>query len=130
MTIQPSGKWELHNKPDHLSKSNGVASDDDDDLVEVTKSGDNVRMGTPRAYGTPIGAYLSISREPSTTSSAAPRSAGSTSAKRPIQAVIDLTSSGDEEEEPVDRAPKRQFSGYGSAVPPVYRAPPGFPPRV
>ena len=86
-------------------------------------------MGTPRPYGTPAGAHLQVSREASTASSAALRGAGSKSSKRPIQEVIDLTSSGDEDEEPVDRAPKRQFSSHGlSIAPPVYRGPaPGYP---
>jgi E3 SUMO-protein ligase PIAS1 len=102
---------------------NGVTSDSDDDIVEITKSGDSVRMGTPLAYKNPMAAP-SQSREPS----GPPKNQGSTSGKRPISAVIDLTSSGDEDEEPLVRAPKRQFgtNGYGlSSVPPVHRpAPP------
>lgn len=133
VTIQPDGQWELHIS-DQSSKPNGVAStsDDDDDLVEVTKSGDSVRMGTPRPYGTPLSAKPPISREQSTASSVPPRSAGSISSKRPRPAVIDLTSSGDEDEEPLARAPKRQFSSYGQPVAPlVYRSSPAssFPPR-
>jgi E3 SUMO-protein ligase PIAS1 len=105
VTIQPDGKWDLHTKPEPLSKSNGVASDDDDDLIEVTKSGDSVRVSTPCAYGTPA------AREPSST---AAMNLGSTSGKRPIAAVIDLTSSGDEDDEPLARPAKRQYNnGYG-----------------
>lgn len=123
VTIQPNGKWELNVRPEPISKSNGVASsDDDDDLIEVTKSGDSIRMSTPRKYGTPLAAQ-SI-REAS--SSAAPRGQSSTSAKRPIAAVIDLTSSGDEEDErPLARQPKRQYTNNGTngfaASTPAYR---------
>lgn len=120
MTIQPNGQWELHKKPDP-TKKNGVASasDDDEDLVEVTKSGESVRMGVPRAYGTPIQGQPSQYREQSSSSVAtsAPRGTMTTNGKRPISAVIDLTSSGDEDE-PLDRAPKRQFSGFNPNAPP------------
>lgn len=112
VTIQPNGVWELHTKPETASNTNGFASDDDDDLVEITKSGDSLRMGTPRAYGTPsLGGQPASSREQSS-SSVAPRSVGSVSSKRPA-AVIDLTSSGDEDDEPLAKpAAKRQFVGY------------------
>ncbi len=110
VTIQPDAKWELNNKkeqPVSNSRTNGVASDSDDDIVEITKSGDSVRMGAPSSYKTPTPiSGPSQSRE----SSGAPRNSGSISSKRPISAVIDLTSSGDEDEEPA-RAPKRQFNG-------------------
>jgi E3 SUMO-protein ligase PIAS1 len=118
VTIQPNGQWELHNKA-NTSNLNGVAStsdDDDDDLIEITKSGDSVRMGAPRIFGTPINGPLSQYREQSSSSTGPTSPAvrtlvtAATSAKRPISAVIDLTSSGDEDEEPIDRAPKRQFS--------------------
>lgn len=126
VTIQPSGKWELHVRLEPTSKSNGVASsDDDDDLVEITKSGDCIQMSTPRTYGTPAAVVAPSTREASS-SSAAPRSQGSTSAKRPIAAVIDLTSSGDEDEEPIARQPKRQYTnssinGFATSSPPAYR---------
>jgi E3 SUMO-protein ligase PIAS1 len=137
VTIQPSGKWELHVRPEPTSKSNGVASsDDDDDLIEITKTGDSIRMSTPRTYGTPSGAPASSIREASS-SSAAQRSQGSTSGKRPITAVIDLTSSGDEDDEPLARQPKRQYTGSTNGFvtsSPAYRPNPspsnGYPPRT
>lgn len=104
------------------AKLDGVAStsDDDEDLVEVTKSGDSVKMGAPRASATPVlqratPSQPSLSRPQGSASATpdAPRGPASTSSKRPIAAVIDLTSSGDEDEEPIERAPKRQFSGTG-----------------
>jgi len=117
VTVQPDGRWELNSKKDNISRTNGVASDDDDDLVEITKSGDSVRMSTPRTYGTPVGTLP----QASATSSGAMGS--SSSGKRPIAAVIDLTSSGDEDDEPIARPPKRQqTNGYGS-MPPAYRPP-------
>ncbi|KAH8752867.1 PINIT domain-containing protein [Hyaloscypha finlandica] len=135
VTIQPDAKWELNNRkeqPASNSRSNGVASDSDDDIVEITKSGNSVRMGAP-AYKPALGG-LSQSRE----SSGTPKNPGSTSSKRPISAVIDLTSSGDEDEEPI-RAPKRQLNastntnGFSSLPNPPFslpaRPPNAFPPR-
>ncbi|TVY28646.1 E3 SUMO-protein ligase [Lachnellula hyalina] len=123
VTIQPDGKWELNTRKEPNSRNSGVASasDDDDDLVEITKSGDSVKMGTPRAYGTPLGSVTNGSAPPSgppkTTSS-------SSSTKRSISAVIDLTSSGDEDDEPLARPqPKRQQTSGHTPMPPVYRPP-------
>ncbi|KAG0648284.1 E3 SUMO-transferase plil [Hyphodiscus hymeniophilus] len=127
VTVQPSGKWELYARPEPTSNSNGIASsDDDDDLVEITKSGDSIRMSTPRTYATPVPAAVAAAsrmREASTSSSATRQ--GSTSAKRPAP-VIDLTSSGDEDDEPIARQPKRQFttnslSGLSASSTPAYR---------
>ncbi|KAE8450116.1 hypothetical protein EG329_006897 [Mollisiaceae sp. DMI_Dod_QoI] len=138
VTIQPDGKWELHTRkePANSSRSNGVASDSDDDLIEITKSGDSIRMTAPRSFKTPVSMQSQHSREPSTSSGPArDPNTGSTSSKRPISAVIDLTSSGDEDEEPVARAPKRPMTVNAFGTPsnvPVYRpAPPvnGMPPR-
>ncbi|KAF4634608.1 hypothetical protein G7Y89_g3509 [Cudoniella acicularis] len=130
VTIQPDGKWDLHEKKETNSGVKGVASDDDEDLVEVTKSGNSVRMGTPQTYRTPVGNQLQRSVS---SSSGHLRDSSSTSGKRPIAAVIDLTSSGDEDEEPLSRAPKRQqTNGYGaSSAVPVYRPAPtnGYTPR-
>ena len=129
VTIQPDGKWELHTKIEPPRKSSGFASSDDDDLVEITESGDSVKVSTPRPYSTPLG---SVPQRPhgQAPSSAAPRGSGSTSTKRPIAAVIDLTSSGDEDDQPLIRAPTRQYSGYAEGSPTVYRPAPaanGYP---
>jgi E3 SUMO-protein ligase PIAS1 len=122
VTVQPDGKWQLHNKKENVQQSNGFASDDDDDddLVEITKNGDSVLMGTPQPYGTPNGSYNQ--RSTSTPSGMQ----GSISSKRPISAVIDLTSSGDEDEEPISRTPKRQHTnGYPAPSSfPIYRSQP------
>lgn len=138
VTIQPDGRWELHAKQENKSRFNGNTSqiaggsDDDDDLIEITKSGDSVRMGTPRAYGTPLGGLAQKVRDQSF--SAPPGSSGSNaSGKRPISAVIDLTSSGDEDDEPLLPPTKRQNSAYGQPSVPVYRPIPpsinGYTPR-
>jgi E3 SUMO-protein ligase PIAS1 len=141
VTVEPDGKWELYAKSEPTSKTNGVASrlssDDDDDLVEITKSGDSIRMSTPRRNGTPAVAALPPSmREASAASTSASRSLPPTTAKRPAP-VIDLTSSGDEDDEPIARQPKRQFtnnSANGFASTPAYRPGPGtingYPPRT
>ena len=129
VTVHPDGKWELYARPEAISKSNGIASsDDDDDLVEITKTGDSIRMSTPRTYGTPAAApAVPIFREASA-SSTGPRSQSTTSAKRSA-AVIDLTSSGDEDDEPLARQPKRQFTsngtnGFSSSIPAYRHGPP------
>ncbi|TVY20150.1 E3 SUMO-protein ligase pli1 [Lachnellula arida] len=122
VTIQPDGRWELNIKENN-SRNSGVASasDDDDDLVEITKSGDSVKMGTPRAYGTPLGSVSNGSAPPS----GPPNTSSSNSTKR-SHAVIDLTSSGDEDDEPLARPqpqPKRQQTNSHTPMPPVYRPP-------
>jgi len=126
VTVQPDGKWNIRKEPEQRGYQKGVAStsdDEDDDIVEITKSGDSVRMSTPRGFGQSSTPY----REASTASSVPSRPPGSISGKRPISAVIDLTSSGDEDE-PEDRAPKRQFSGYAQQpLPPVFRPSPSNP---
>jgi E3 SUMO-protein ligase PIAS1 len=138
VTIHPDGKWELYVRPEPTSKIKGVASsDDDDDLVEITMSGDSIQMSTSRTYGTPTTAAVLSTRE-TPSSSVAPRSQGSTSGKRPIAAVIDLTSSGDEDDEPIARQPKRQYTNssinsFAASSTPVYRPGTGlsngYPPR-
>lgn len=107
-------------------KSNGYSDNsDDDDLVEITRSGDSVRTSTPQVLKTPASILGGQSREQST-SSVPPN--GSISNKRPIAEVIDLTSSGDEDEPPFVRPVKRQMSNInGYATPPsvpTFRPPP------
>lgn len=119
VTVQPDGKWALNVK-ENKSRPSMAGSDDDDDLVEITKTGDSVKMSTPRSFGTPVAAFAL----PSAPSSGVPNNKGSTNGKRPIQDVIDLTSSGDEEEEPLARPPKRQqTNGFSNPLPPAYRPP-------
>jgi E3 SUMO-protein ligase PIAS1 len=130
--IQPDGKWNLNDKKAENTKQprrpNGVASDSEDDLVEITKEGGSVKMGAPQLSKMANGVLSQASRE----LSSARESVGSTSSKRPISAVIDLTSSGDEDDEPITRPAKRQFNenGYGapSTSVPAYR--PAPPPGV
>ncbi|CZR58962.1 related to E3 SUMO-protein ligase pli1 [Phialocephala subalpina] len=125
-------------EPVNPSRSSGVASDSDDDLIEITKSGDSIRMSAPRSFKTPVSMASQQSREPSASSGPPrdPPNTGSTSSKRTISAVIDLTSSGDEDDEPIARPPKRPMTnGYGTpSNVPTYRPAPmppvnGLPPR-
>lgn len=115
--VQPDGKWDVNAKKASTSnntRSSGLSDDSDDDLVEITKSGDSVRMGTPQVFKNPGTALAGRSREPSSSSTA---TKGATSGKRPISAVIDLTSSGDDDEEPTAPPPKRtntNTGGFGS----------------
>jgi E3 SUMO-protein ligase PIAS1 len=125
VTLQPDGKWELNAKKENMnnSRSSRFDSDSDDDLIEVTKTGDSVRMGTPQILKTPANAVFGQSREVSLGSTTP---MGSTSGKRPIGDVIDLTSSGDEDEPPQARPAKRPFHGLNGAPPslPAYLPPP------
>jgi E3 SUMO-protein ligase PIAS1 len=116
VTVQPDGKWDVNAKKDIKSnhRPSGFSDESDDDLVEVTKSGNSIRMSTPRNISTPLGSLPGRPRDMSSSSSV-PQMNGSVSGKRTIGAVIDLTSSGDEDEEPIAPTPKRaNLNGFGS----------------
>jgi hypothetical protein len=55
----------------------------------------------------------------------------STSSKRPVSQVIDLTLSDDDDEEPISRPTKRQFTGYVTpqSIPTARSAPSGMIPH-
>ncbi|KAF5539505.1 hypothetical protein FPHYL_12278 [Fusarium phyllophilum] len=124
VTIEPNGEWHLKSTDDSSQgHTNGKSSyanafdDDDDDLVisEVNSIGHR-RLETPK-ISTPISTPLTAGRDVS--SSAGPRGIASTSAKRPIAAVIDLTLSDDDDDDPPP-PPKRQntsMNGYSGNLP-------------
>lgn len=122
VTIEPQGSWKSYERPkDPSTNGRGGMSfadgddedDEDDDLVEIIQNG-QPRVETP-VYRTPSSIPMPNSREPSAASSVPARAV---SGKRPVSAVIDLTSSGDEDEEPISRAPKRQqTNGFSSTIP-------------
>lgn len=117
VVVQPDGKWNVNPKKETKSnhRPTGFSDDSDDDLVEITKSGDSVRMSTPQTFKTPGSTLPGRPRDASSSSTPLPMN-GSISGKRTISAVIDLTSSGDEDEEPVAPAPKRlNTTGFGQA---------------
>ncbi len=106
VTIEPNGTWSQNTKPASPKRPNGAAhgDSDDDDLVEIkdtrVASFKNEAISTPSAFArTPPLSH----REPSATSATSRASTG----KRPIEQVIDLTFSDNDDEEPT-RAPKRQ----------------------
>ncbi|GKU03475.1 unnamed protein product [Fusarium langsethiae] len=112
VTIEPNGDWHTKSSEDSSQgQTNGNSShkgtyddDDDDDLVisEVNLIGHR-RMETPK-NGTPsVNTPGTAGRD---SSSAGPRGVASTSAKRPVAAIIDLTLS-DDDDEPAP-PPKRQ----------------------
>lgn len=109
VTIEPNGVWSNNEKS--ASPLNGGPYSSDDDLIEIKDS----RVTALKNPGTPVlsmrsmGTPTSVSREVSASLPGPPRL--STSAKRPASAVIDLTLSDDEDEEPV-RPAKRQFTGF------------------
>ncbi|KAL3425655.1 MIZ/SP-RING zinc finger [Phlyctema vagabunda] len=114
--IEPNGVWKSHEKekPEpqaHKGPRESISFDDDDEIVEVSKPGMG-KADNSLAYRTPNSVPpIPSSREQSTASSAQLK--GSVSGKRTISDVIDLTSSGDEDDEPLARQPKRQFTGFG-----------------
>jgi E3 SUMO-protein ligase PIAS1 len=124
VTIEPNGEWHLKSTDDSSQgHTNGDSSytnafdDDDDDLVisEVNSIGHR-RLETPK-ISTPISTPVTAGRDVS--SSAGPRGIASTSAKRPVAAVIDLTLSDDDDDDPPP-PPKRQntsMNGYSGNLP-------------
>ncbi|KAF7544623.1 hypothetical protein G7Z17_g9804 [Cylindrodendrum hubeiense] len=107
VTIEPSGKWYIktsdderdkHGSQSQLSQFENDDYDDDDDLEISEVNIIGRRLETPK----------NPTSSTSTPVSAGPR-LGSTSAKRPAAAVIDLTLSSDEDDdEPIQRPTKRQ----------------------
>ncbi|KAI1085728.1 PINIT domain-containing protein [Whalleya microplaca] len=118
VTIEPDGQWRIQaaesspKRPRH-SEVSAKIEDDDLAIVSDSRSFGNGVAGGPRIstnpYSTPNRSLFSSgtpdgqSREPSN----APRSGSN---KRPAE-VIDLTLSSDEDDEPIVRAPKRQYQG-------------------
>lgn len=137
VTIEPDGRWSQYAKPENThGKKNDTSfesDDDDDDLVEIPDTGvatmHNGITATSSSSALPSFSTFSMvsatrtppgsSREPS--NSAPPKSNG----KRPA-VTIDLTLS-DDDDEPIARAPKRQFTGAGGYSTPqsmlAYRPP-------
>ncbi|CAI7583756.1 hypothetical protein N7527_005644 [Penicillium freii] len=115
VTVEPDGVWSSPTDSD-ATKLGGMtpASDDDDDLIEISEPGMPVVKQEPGPLNlalerTPAQSQ-SQSREASTPSSAMRMS----SKKRPIAQVIDLTESGDEDEESPAPPPKRLASSLPS----------------
>ena len=126
--IEPNGQWhrvsEGRTTPD-TEKRNGPSDDDDDELVEIK---DLPRVAAMKAAGgsaTSLRTPPTSSREQSTSSAVPP----STSAKRPIGQVVDLTLSSDDEDQP-PRAPKRQAPQTSTLVVPRFSEPYSTSPRT
>lgn len=124
VTIEPNGEWHLKSIDDssqgHTNGNSSYANafdDDDDDLVisEVNSIGHR-RLETPKISTPTISTPVTAGRDVS--SSAGPRGIASTSAKRPMATVIDLTLSDDDDDLPPP--PKRQntsMNGYSGNLP-------------
>lgn len=106
VNIEPNGDWSRIAQGDQTSGTSGPTdSEDDEDLIEIQ---DLSRVATikgeagqfqPLVSGTP----LAYSPRNQSTSSTMPRS--SSHAKRPIDQVIDLTFSSDDDDDPVSKRP-------------------------
>ncbi|CAI6085370.1 hypothetical protein V2G26_020627 [Clonostachys chloroleuca] len=105
VTIEPNGRWTTKSTEPEQYQPSGSAAFEDDDEVEIS---DITIIG---GYETSKPAFSTNVSTPASAhvggSSGTPRGAGSISNKRPAAEVIDLTLSSDDEE-PVQRAPKRQ----------------------
>ncbi|MCJ1395256.1 SUMO ligase siz1 [Xylographa bjoerkii] len=114
VTVEPDGRWYQVTQKENPNRTTGTrsSSEEDDDIVEIQE---------PRLAAIKDEALLtpsSMARTPpyssreQSLSSAAPRSS---SGKRSIGQVIDLTFSSDEEEQP-PRGPKRQSTSNGASI--------------
>ncbi|KAF5669207.1 hypothetical protein FCIRC_9325 [Fusarium circinatum] len=124
VTIEPNGEWHLKSTDDssqghtngNSSYANAFDDDDDDLVISEVNSISNRRLETPKISTPTISTPVTAGRDLS--SSAGPRGIASTSAKRPMAAVIDLTLSDDDDDPPPP--PKRQntsMNGYSGNLP-------------
>lgn len=111
VTIEPDGRWSQHSKGGSPDNNNTSFGSDDEDLIEIR----DARVSALKIASTPV-PFMSSTRTPPMSSREASASLvpthASTSGKRPASQVIDLTLSDDDDDVPVSRPPKRQFTGY------------------
>lgn len=112
VTIEPNGRWSTKSYDSERQQSSRTTAFDDDDDIEVSEITmiGGTRVDAAKASATSLNTPTSLSRS---SEAPAPRGLGSTSAKRPAAAVIDLTFSSDEEEDdqPIQRPAKRHNPG-------------------
>lgn len=130
VTIEPNGKWSQTTLPNPtLSKNDGRApsSDGEDDLIEIR---DPPQVANVKREATTEGSILKTppisSREQSITSLGLPPPTGN---KRSSGAVVDLTLSSDEDEEPT-RPTKRHMTHRPSNTLPPLAGLENVPPRM
>ncbi|RKF60833.1 E3 SUMO-protein ligase pli1 [Erysiphe neolycopersici] len=108
VTIQPDGKWDLNDKRETSLKLRGTTNSLDNEVVEIIETG-CTNHSTQLNYSEDFTQKPQPSSNVSFNNMVPVRSPGISSSKRPIAIVIDLTSSGDEDEEPpLIRSQKRQ----------------------
>jgi E3 SUMO-protein ligase PIAS1 len=118
VTIEPDGKWSQHSKaasPNNNNSNNHNTSfgSDDEELIEIQDS----RVTALKMASTPVPSVGSARTPPMSSreaSASATSTHASTSSKRPASQIIDLTLSDDDDDLPVSRPAKRQFTGYGT----------------
>ncbi|KAI0013693.1 PINIT domain-containing protein [Xylariaceae sp. FL0662B] len=132
VTIEPDGQWRIQGaepEPNKSRQSGASARIDDDDLAIVSDSrglGNGVTaspMSGTNTFSTPSRPFLSSGSTPDGRSREASNAPRSGSNKRPAE-VIDLTLSSDEDDEPIVRAPKRQYHGPSHGL--NFPLPPAF----
>lgn len=113
VTIEPDGRWSQHSKASSPNNINTSFGSDDEELIEIKDS----RVSALKMASTSVPSVGSA-RTPPMSSREASASAASTYAsnsnKRPASQIIDLTLSDDDDDLPVSRPPKRQYTGYST----------------
>ncbi|KAI1105881.1 zf-MIZ-domain-containing protein [Jackrogersella minutella] len=110
VTIEPDGRWRNKTEEPEPKRSRPTVdskTDDDDDLAILS---DSHGLGNGITNGSTNGRLTLSTPTRSLIRSGTPATQRSGSSKRPIE-VIDLTFSSDEDDEPIVRAPKRQYQG-------------------
>ncbi|KAI1777860.1 zf-MIZ-domain-containing protein [Hypoxylon cercidicola] len=118
VVIEPDGQWRTETEEHEPSQPRPAVGssriDDDDDLSIIGShgfgsNGNGGSAGGRNALSTPIRSLVA-SGTPNGDTRGTPSTQRSGSNKRPAE-VIDLTLSSDEDDEPIVRAPKRQYLG-------------------
>jgi E3 SUMO-protein ligase PIAS1 len=113
VTIEPDGRWSQHSKAASPNNNNTSFGSDDDELIEIKDS----RISALKMASTPVPSVGSARTPPMSSREASASVASthaSTSSKRPASQIIDLTLSDDDDDLPVSRPTKRQFTGYST----------------
>lgn len=113
VTIEPDGRWSQHGKASSPKNNDTSFGSDDEELIEIKDS----RVYALKTASTPVPSVGSTRTPPMSSreaSASATSTYASTSSKRPASQIIDLTLSDDDDDLPVSRPPKRQYTGYST----------------
>ncbi|KAI1502273.1 PINIT domain-containing protein [Biscogniauxia marginata] len=135
ITIEPDGRWRIQgaeNEPKKSRHSGASSKTEDDDELSILSDSRGFNA-TPRstfnganAYSTPNRSIYSA-RSASATGNSREASGAPKSGNKRTAEVIDLTLSSDEDDEPIIRAPKRQYQGPSSGSTLNFPSAPAYP---